>query len=195
VGKRLLGRAVGALAVASATDLQRAGLCSIQGATHICGVTRETVRKAITENAIQAAGKDGAGNDLYRIAEIVRAVDARGTKSAKTTGGEVTDPMKLPASERNSWFQSEQKRLDLEERAGNLVQKEDVAREFIALCVRIARYLDTLPDELERDAALSPEAVDVLHESIRRTRESLYADIAAKRPDAGDVDDLLKKLG
>lgn len=182
--------------MAAPTDLSRIGQTGIQGAAQMLGVSRELVRKVIAENNIQPSGEDPQGNPLYRVVDIVRAVDARGTKGAKKADGEVTDPTKLSGTERDRWYASENKRLDLELRLGRLCDRDDVERQFVGLCIRFARFLDTLPDELERDAAMTAEQVEAMHESVRRQRSALHDEIERAAAAGGlTAEQLLAKIG
>lgn len=178
------------------TDLQRAGLTSIQGAMLICGVSRDTIRKAIAEHNLQPAGQDGAGNPLYRIADIVRAVDARGRVGAKAGGGEVVDPLKLSPGERDAWYRSEDRRIKLEKDAGKLGSVEDFKREHAKLVRIFGQFLDTLPDVMERDAMLTPDQVDVMHDRLEELRQQLYDELVAlgASAQATDLSERLAKL-
>ena len=48
-----------------------------------------------------------------------------------------------------------------------------------AMAKRMVQFLDTMPDQLERDAGLTPAQVDAVHVSVGRMRGALYEAIVA----------------
>jgi hypothetical protein len=171
--------------MATVFDLkERQNLCSITRGAAICGVSRETVRKRISDAGLLPANEDENGNPLYRIADLVCCVAGAGRTKQQAN---VIDPAALPASERNAWYQSESRRLDLAERARQLVPVADVRAEIGASYAEFARFLETLPDVLERDASLNLEQVEAMHEALRNERQRLYEEMVAARVAASSV--------
>lgn len=183
------------MATSIAGHLEKAGLVSLHTGALICKVTRETLKKRIVESGIEPAGEDAAGNPLYWIVDL--AIATHGGRSGIAKGGEVSDPMKLPASQRDAWFRSEGRRLELEERAGRLGSVEEFAREFGDAARDFAQFLDTLPDVLERDANMTPEQVDVMHDTLREERQRLHDDLVKRRRAMGvdELDAKISKIG
>ena len=97
------------------------------------------------------------------------------------------DPKLLPPEQRNSWYQSESKRIQVETRAGLLIPASEHEAQLAVMTKDIAQFLETLPDQLERDVALTPEQVDAMHNEIDRRREELYqrvvSEAAEQKPD------------
>ena len=88
-------------------------------------------------------------------------------------GAEV-DPERLPPTERKAWYQSENERVKLEKELASLLDVEDVHRNMSALVKAAVATLDGLPDILERDIGLPPEAVQRVQELVDALREQMY---------------------
>jgi hypothetical protein len=155
----------------------RATLTSISQAALICGSTRETIRKRIAKTGIKPAAGDDQGHPLYEILDVVAAY--LGVRSKGQS--DPVDPSDLPPAERNAWFQSESKRLDLLERMGQLLPAKDWEREASAIYTELAQFFESLPDVMERDADLTPQQIQRLSELLDRERLRLHQDITTKR--------------
>ena len=162
----------------STPDRATWGLFSIHRGALVCRVSRETLRKRIAANRIPPAGTDLVGNALYWIVDLVLATHR--TRSEKDFSDATVDPKALPPKERDAWYRSEQRRLNLERNAGKLCDVEEVVREFGRMTLNFAQFLDALPDILERDAQLSPGQVEVMVESIDRERQRLHDEMCVR---------------
>ena len=100
-----------------------------------------------------------------------------------------SDPAKLPPKDRLDWFRSERERLKLESEQQALLPAVEVESTMAKLCKAIAQTLDTLPDVVERDCALSGEAVAVMQRVIDEARESLFLHISESMTDADSRSD------
>ena len=86
----------------------------------------------------------------------------------------------MSPQDRKAWYQSENERLKFEKEERELIPSEEVAREYSTLAKAVVQELETLPDILERDCALTPSAVsrvqgvidDLRDEMARRVQES-----------------------
>ncbi|HAI1316851.1 TPA: DUF1441 family protein, partial [Escherichia fergusonii] len=61
--------------------------------------------------------------------------------------------------DRKAWFQSERERLKFQQETGELIPASEVSREFASMAKAVVQVLETLPDILERDCAMTPSAV------------------------------------
>ncbi|MFD2437251.1 DUF1441 family protein [Modicisalibacter luteus] len=75
---------------------------------------------------------------------------------------------------RKAWYQSENERLKYEKEIRRLIPDDEFARELSTLAKTVAAGLDSLPDMLERDAGLSPEALERVQATIDTLREQMY---------------------
>ena len=64
--------------------------------------------------------------------------------------------------------------MKLEKEMRALVPVEEVHREMSRLAKSVASALDSLPDMLERDAGLPPDAIDLVEGITDTLREQMY---------------------
>lgn len=144
------------------------------------GMAKETVSKRLREANVMAAGSR-AGHPVYRLRDVCPAI----LHGAEYDEDGIRDPKTLPPEQRNAWYQSENKRMDVEMRARELIPRSEHEADLAVMAKDLAQFLETLPDQLERDVTLSPEQVEALHVQIDRRRQELYdkivteADVAA----------------
>lgn len=86
--------------------------------------------------------------------------------------------------ERRAWYQSENERLEVERKKGQLVPASTVEAEFAVLIKGMVQRLDTLADVLERDAALTPGQVEIVQRTVDSVREEMYRDQQQQESDA-----------
>lgn len=82
---------------------------------------------------------------------------------------------------RLAYYRSELRRLDLEERARNLVPAESVRATLSEMFCHWAMFLETLPDAIERYAGMTGEQVECAHALIRAERQRLYEQVTSPR--------------
>lgn len=85
------------------------------------------------------------------------------------------DPSQLTPKERDDWFSSEKKRLDVETTMGALIPADDFRIELAEVCKSMAQFLETLPDILERDCGLDGPTTARMIQVIDAQREDLAA--------------------
>lgn len=68
----------------------------------------------------------------------------------------------MPPADRLAHWKAENERIKFEQDTGQLIPADEVAREFSVMAKAVVMVLETLPDVLERDCALSPAAVGIL---------------------------------
>lgn len=91
----------------------------------------------------------------------------------------------MDPADRDRWFASEKRRLEMEQLVGTLVPYEQVAATFAESFKRVAAALDTMTDVIEREVGLSPEQVAEMQKIIDGVRRDLYRQLA----DVGDDED------
>jgi hypothetical protein len=148
----------------------RAGLMSIARLAEAFGMARETVAKRLAMSNIVADRKRN-GYPVYKLRDACEALINPGGYDEEGQ----PDPKKLPPESRNAWYQSEIRRMDVEMRAGQLIPAAEVEATYAELIKAQVQFLETLGDQLERDAGLSPEQVELVNESVQQQRQSLYS--------------------
>lgn len=83
------------------------------------------------------------------------------------------DPSSMLPADRLAHWKAENERIKFEQETGQLIPAADVAREFSLLVKSVVMVLETLPDILERDCALTPAAVTRVQEAIDDLREQM----------------------
>ncbi|MBJ3592104.1 DUF1441 family protein [Salmonella enterica subsp. enterica serovar Saintpaul] len=134
----------------------------------LVGMNRNLVARRLRD--MELAGGNGENLKLY---ELGPALQALLTPSMKENG-------EMSPQDRKAWYQSENERLKFEAASRELIPVEEVAREYASLAKAVVMVLETLPDILERDCALTPTAVtrvqiiidDLRDEMARKISES-----------------------
>ncbi|MCS2154719.1 DUF1441 family protein [Scandinavium goeteborgense] len=125
-------------------------------------VHRQTVAARL-KNVIPSGGND-SNLKLYSLTSVLAEL------------------MKMPApiaegemepQDRKAWYQSERERLKFEQEVGELIPASDVAREYASMAKAMVQVLETLPDILERDCALSPDTVSRVQSIIDDLRDEI----------------------
>jgi len=142
---------------------------SIRQAADAFGLARETITRRLTDANVAPCGKR-KGFPVYRVRDIYAAL-----LTGESFGdGAERDPNRMGPQDRNAWFQSEAKRLDVETRARQLIPAAEHEADLAEMAKDLAQFLETLPDQLERDTALTPEQVTRMHDLIASQRQALY---------------------
>ncbi|WP_447556417.1 DUF1441 family protein [Vreelandella sp. EE22] len=141
---------------------------------------RRTVTKRLQESGVIPAGSK-RGNAVYALADVGPALYQE-VKPALAGGGNFDD---YPDA-RKAWFQSENERLKFEKEIKTLIPAHEFAREMSSLAKTVAAALDSLPDALERDAGLAPDAIERVQEVIDALREQMYQAVVADQEDGAD---------
>ncbi|MEN1941020.1 DUF1441 family protein [Luteimonas sp. MJ174] len=134
------------------------------------GMDRRTATKRLRDAGVPPCGKRG-GHDVYRLADAAPAlVDPIGP----SVESGVVDPRDLPPKDRKDYYQSENERLKVEVTIGQLIPAVEVEADYAELVKKVVKVLDTLPDILERDCALAPEAAETVQKTCDSIRQQLY---------------------
>lgn len=150
-------------------DLADAFNWSLSKISEAFSVDRATIRKRLVENNIQATGTF-RGNPTYALKDVAPALFA----VVREAGEDIShDPSHMIPKERKDWFQSENERIKLEKEQRGLIPVNEVVAVYSAMTKSVVQVLETIPDILERDCALSPQAVTVVQAAIDDLRTTL----------------------
>ncbi len=140
---------------------------NISNIAEMLGFGRDTVRKRIKAAELPKAGREGNA-DLYYLKDAAVALFG----NTGSTGSAV-DPNKMKPGDRRAWYQSENERLKFELEISVLCQAEKVRTEFSNLAKPMLAELEVLPDILERDCGLPPDAVQMVQSKIDDLRNNI----------------------
>jgi len=145
-------------------------------------MSRDTISKRLAMHGVQPCGRRH-GHPVYRLRDAAQAlVGSTGTDAEGNL-----DPRFLPPQQRNAWYQSEARRLDVEMTTGQLIPAAEHEADLADMTKEFVQFLETLPDVMERDCGLSPEQVTAMSESVDRTRESFYQRIVASPDESAEA--------
>ena len=139
----------------------------------LVGMNRNLVARRLRELELVA----GNGENL-KVYELGPALQALLTPSVKENGD-------MSPQDRKAWYQSENERLRFEAASRELIPADEVAREYAALAKAVVLVLETLPDILERDCALTPKAVQLVQDKIDDLRDEMARKIQESDSDEG----------
>lgn len=139
----------------------------------LVGMNRNLVARRLRD--MELAGGNGENLKLY---ELGPALQALLTPSMKENG-------EMSPQDRKAWYQSENERLKFEAASRELIPVEEVAREYASLAKAVVMVLETLPDILERDCALTPTAVTRVQVIIDDLRDEMARKVEESESDGG----------
>lgn len=128
----------------------------------ITGAHRQTIAARLKN--VELAPGSNAKLKLYTLPDVLAEL----VKSAP-----VADVDQMLPPDRKAWFQSERERLKFEQEISELIPAAEVTREFSSMAKAMVQVLETLPDILERDCALSPSAVSRVQSIIDDLRDQI----------------------
>lgn len=128
----------------------------------ITGVHRQTVAARLKN--IEPAPGSNSKLKLYLVTDILAEL------MIPTVSANIDD---MPPSDRLAHWKAENERLKFEIETKQLIPAEDVAREFSLMAKAVVTVLETLPDILERDCALTPVAVSRVQDVIDDLRDQV----------------------
>lgn len=152
---------------------------SVSKISQAFGMDRRTVSKRLLENGVVPAGSR-RGNPTYALADVGPAL----FQDKEIIAGGINFDQHPDA--RKAWYQSENERLKFEKEIKQLIPAHEFARELSKLAKSVAAGLDSLPDALERDAGLDPDAIEQVQEVIDALREQMYQAVVADRENGDD---------
>lgn len=128
----------------------------------ITDVHRQTVAARL-KNVSPAVGSNSKLK-LYLITDILKEL------MIPTMSANVDD---MSPSDRLSHWKAENERIKFEQETGQLIPADQVAREISLMAKAVVMVLETLPDILERDCALTPSAVSRVQDIIDDLRDQM----------------------
>ena len=128
----------------------------------ITGVHRQTVAARLKN--VEPAPGSNSKLKLYLVTDILTELMI----PSVSTNIDDMDP-----SDRLAHWKAENERLKFEQDTGQLIPADEVAREFSLMAKAVVMVLETLPDVLERDCALTPAAVVRVQSVIDDLRDQM----------------------
>lgn len=144
----------------------------------ITGVHRQTVAARL-KNVPPAPGSNSKLK-LYLITDVL-------TELMIPSVSVSTEDMQ--PSDRLSHWKAENERLKYEQDTGQLIPADEVAREFSVMAKAVVQVLETLPDILERDCALTPVAVSRVQSVIDDLRDQIAQRVLDAEPEEEDPEE------
>lgn len=147
------------------------------------GMDRKAVKRRLLEANIPVASTV-RGNPVYALRNVGPALFGGGEIAEAES---IHDPALMDPKSRKDWYQSENERLKLEKEQRKLVPVDEVVFVYSSMRKAVVQVLETIPDILERDCGLTPQAVGTVQKSIDDLRytlqEKTYAACAAELMD------------
>ncbi len=135
---------------------------SVTQISHAFRLARETVSRRLADAKVKPTGKS-RGGPAYELRDVVRALlDPDAAK----------DPFRRKAD-----LQSEEIELRLKVERGELIPRDDVRETWAEALKPVRLALETLPDVLERDVALTPAQVACAERVIDEVRTQLHGQV------------------
>lgn len=156
----------------SVSSLDDAYNWSIKRIAEAFGLARETVTSRIKKAHIQPAGKK-SGHPVYALKDVGPVLFI--SEAVPVT--ELHNPDLMHPKDRLDWFKSENERLKFHVNEGDLVEAQDSARAMSDLAKALIQKLETLPDVLERDCGIPPEALDRVVHTVDDLRDQMAMSI------------------
>lgn len=152
-------------------DLSALPAVGIRTLAGLLDIDRDTVRAALNRAELKPVSNLG-GHPAYAFPDAIRALFAR--------RGEI-DPAMLTPTDRRALADAKLRELELEKRRGALLPREDVQQASAQAFQLVAQSIRAIPDNLERQAGLSPEqaaeaehVIDSISEQLADDLEKLY---------------------
>lgn len=136
-------------------------------------VSRDTVSRRIKARGIQPVG-ERLGYPVFDLADVAELIDDHPELSG--------DPEQMPPRERRDWYEGERVRLEVQELKGELVRIDQYRAEMARILKSLADTLETLPDELERQAGLTPHQAERLISVLDAERSRLADRLSTQDP-------------
>lgn len=138
----------------------------------ITGVHRQTV--ALRLKNVEPAPSSNSKLKLYLVSDVLTEL------MVPTISASAED---MQPSDRLAHWKAENERIKFEQETGQLIPAEDVAREFSVMSKAVVQVLETLPDVLERDCALTPAAVARVQGVIDDLRDQIAQRVLDAEPE------------
>jgi hypothetical protein len=131
-------------------------------------IDRRVCQQALETAPYRMIGK----RQVWHVREGFEVIYRR--KYGLESTADTVNPSKLPPKDRLDHYKAERERIKLAQEVRVLIPAQEVEQVNGEGLKIVAQGLDVLPDTLERDAGLSPEAVMQVQRTIDRLRDQLY---------------------
>ncbi|EGS1684606.1 DUF1441 family protein [Enterobacter cloacae] len=148
-------------------------LINVTQLAELVGMNRNMVARRLRE--IEMDGGNGENLKQYELGKALRVL----ILPSMQENGEMSP------QDRKAWYQSENERLKFEKEERDLIPAEEVAREYAHMAKAMVQVLETLPDILERDCALTPAAVTRVQGIIDDLRDEMARQVADSESESG----------
>lgn len=148
-------------------------LVNVTQLAELVGMNRNMVARRLRETEMD--GGNGENLKQYELGKALRVIIM---PSVQENG-------EMSPQDRKAWYQSENERLKFEKDERELIPADEVAREFSVLAKAVVQVLETLPDILERDCALTPSAVARVQDVIDDLRDEMARKVAESENEEG----------
>lgn len=174
---------VGAVKVA---DYDR---CSIASLSEIFGVHRNSITKAIREHDVGPSGTE-RGSPTYALRDVAPVLVPLYVRDWQVQTGDpaMHDPGRMHPKDRKDWFDSENKRMDFEQRRGDLVPIDEYRRHLSGILQALNNSLELLPPMLERKVGLPADAIELIDQQIDDFRSTLIEELRQLMKEDDDDD-------
>ena len=135
---------------------------NINQIAEITGMHRQTVSQRVS--GLTPSIGSNAKLKLYALSDLIRLGLAEKMSA---------DVDSLSPNDRRAFWQAENERLKYERETGELIPAFEVAQEMSFLAKAIVQSLETLPDILERDCGLQPNALIRVQQVIDDIRDQM----------------------
>jgi hypothetical protein len=136
------------------------------------------VDRRVCQQALETAPYKMIGKrQVWHLRDGFEAIYRR--KYGLDSTNDTINPAKLPPKDRLDHYKAERERLKLAQEVRVLIPAAEVEQVNGEVLKTVAQGLDVLPDTLERDAGLSPEAVMQVQRTVDRLRDQLYESLTA----------------
>ena len=135
---------------------------NINQIAEITGMHRQTVSQRVS--GLTPSIGSNAKLKLYTLSDLIRLGLAEKMSA---------DVDSLSPNDRRAFWQAENERLKYERETGELIPAFEVAQEMSFLAKAIVQSLETLPDILERDCGLQPNALIRVQQVIDDIRDQM----------------------
>ena len=140
---------------------------SASEAGRIFAMQTGSVTSKLNAHAVNPIGTR-KGRPVYAPQDVARAIF---TSTRINPDSKDFDPEALPPAPRKAWYEGEVKRIALARENGELVSLDAYREEISTVVKSLVQFLETLPDELERNCSLPAEAVEEMERMIDKQRE------------------------
>lgn len=136
----------------------------------LTGMNKNFVRSRM-KGAEKGEAMGGHKSIHYPLDEVMR-VFVRNTAAAMSEDGEM-DPDKLSPTDRKAWFDSELKKIQVEEKERTLIPAHEVEATLATAYASVSQGLRAIPDNLERIHGIEPELAETVGNIIEAQMDSL----------------------